>query len=133
MKNIAIKTICALVGIFGLVVLITIPALYLQGFYAPMGHEVAALKISSSVVRGAFLIVCALAAWRYNFRAAWLAWGAFAAFFIGGAADQVIKHGVVNGFENLIPAYYIASAVHALVAIALWLLLPKPDACSVRG
>ena len=133
MKNIAIKTICVLAGVFGLVVLITTPVLYLQDFYVTMSHEVAALKISSSFVRGIFLIMCALTAWRYKFRAVWLAWGAFVAFFIGGAADQVIKHGVVGGFENLIMTYYIASAVHALVAMALWLLISKPNTAPVRG
>lgn len=119
-------------GVFGVVVLVTVPVLYSQGFYVPFGPEVTALKTVSSVVRAILLIACAILAWRFSPRAVWLAWLAFAAFVVGGAADQVFKRGVVDGFQSLISAYYLTSAGHVLVAVALWLLLLKRGNDSVR-
>jgi hypothetical protein len=133
MTSIAFKLICTLSGLFGAFILLFALVAYFQGLLAPLDSGTIALKIGGTIVRAAFLLLCAWAAWRSPHQAAWFAWGAFFVFVLSGAADEVYRLGLVEGFGNLMPTYYQVAVVHALVAIAAWLLTPKATVVAAVG
>ncbi|MVF14924.1 hypothetical protein FT643_22580 [Ketobacter sp. MCCC 1A13808] len=123
MKIVLTKIFSVLAAIFGVIILVAVVAFYQQGVYDSMSGWATALKLSSSVVRAGMLMMCAVAAWKFISKTPVFAWGAFAAFTIGGALDVMFQYGVVAAFSRLMPEYYIMSVIHAVYAIALWLLV----------
>jgi hypothetical protein len=125
MSNIALKLICSLAGLFGGFILVFVWVAYGQGVFASLDPGTTALKIGTTVIRAGFLLLCAWAAWRRPQQAAWFALGAFFAFGVGRAADEIFKRGLVGGFGSLVPAYYRTLAIHALLVAAAWRLAPR--------
>ena len=68
------------------------------------------------------MLLCAWATWNSPYYAAWFAWGAFFAFVISGAVDEVVAHGISSGLGNLMATYYITAFVHAILASVIWFL-----------
>lgn len=133
MTGIAFKLICSIAGLFGVFILLFVVAAYFQGFFASLGSGTAALKIIGTVIRAVFLLLCAWAAWKNPHYAALFALGAFFTFVFSGAADEVFRLGLIRGFSNLMPTYYIVVIAHALLATLVWLLTPKISVFSVVG
>ena len=131
MSSIALKILCSLAGAFGAATILFAWFAYSQGLLSSYDAGTVSLKIVGTVVRSAFLLLCAWAAWRQPHNAALYALAAFLAFVIGGAADEVYRRGLVGGFGNLIPTYYFTSAIHGLFALAVWRLAPKAAAVAV--
>ena len=131
MASSLLKALCSLGGAFGLLILLATAAFFGAGVFSELAPGAQALKLVGTFVRAACLFGCTWAAWRAVRLAAPFAWGAFAAFVVSGAADQVYDHGFTDGFGNLIPTYYYTSAMHALFAIAVWFLASRT--IRVRG
>lgn len=125
MSNIALKTLCSLAGLFGVAIILFAWFAYSQGLLASYDSGTLSLKMAGTVIRAAFLLLCAWAAWRQPHNVALYASGALLAFVIGGAADEVYRQGWVGGFGNLIQTYYLTAAIHGLFALVVWLLAPK--------
>ena len=122
MKKITLNILCTIAGLFGVTILLSQWFAYNQGLFTTLDAGAASLKIITSIVRATFLILCALAVWKKTKYVTWFAWGAFFAFTIGGAADEIYKLGFANGLGNLISTYYIVVLLHALFAVVSWLL-----------
>ena len=131
MANISLKLICSLAGLFGGFILIFVLVAYGQGVFASLDPGTVAFKIGTTIIRAGFLILCAWAAWRRPHQAPWFALGALLAFAVGGAADEIFRRGLVDGFGSLIPTYYRTVAIHAFFVAAAWLLAPKAERLSV--
>lgn len=131
MTNIALKLICSIAGLFGVFILAFTWFAFHQGYFASLDSGATALKIGGTVIRAVFLLLCAWAAWRQPYQAAWFAWGACFAFVVGGAVDVVFKYGLFSGFGNLIPTYYYTSIIHALLAITAWLFARESTVVAV--
>jgi hypothetical protein len=125
MSSVTLKIICSLAALFGAYMLFFLLSAFGQGVFAPFDSGTVALKVGGTLVRAAFLFLCAWSAWRQPHAGAWFAWGAFFTFVFAGAADEVFRLGLVRGLGHLIPVYYITASVQALFAIAVWLLSAK--------
>jgi hypothetical protein len=125
MANIALNIICSLAGLFGGFILVYVLVALGQGFFASLDPATIALKVGTTIIRAGFLLACAWAAWRRPHQASWFAAGALLAFAFGGAADEIFKHGLVSGLSRLVPTYYRTVGLHALLAVAAWLLAFK--------
>lgn len=120
---IALRVICTLAAVFGAWITLFLWLAYEQGVFAHLDTGTLILKLSGTLIRAGFLFMCAWAAWSRPYLAPWFAWGAFLAFVVAGAGDQVFRFGVIDGMRNLIPTYYVVSSIHALVATVIWLLV----------
>lgn len=125
MFNIALKTLCVLSASFGAFILFFVFVAYLQGAFGEYNAGTVVLKVVSTVIRASFLLSCAWFAWCEPKYIAWFAWGAFAAFVVGGAADQIYYLGFIKGLNNLMVAYYVVAIIHAIFAILVWFLSRK--------
>ena len=94
-----------------------------EGFFQSIEFGSVLISIGFSILRVGFLIACGWATWFAPREAAWLSFGAFLAFAIGGAAEAAYSTGFVAGLSNLIPAYYIMATVPLVVTIIIWLLV----------
>lgn len=117
MAGFVLKIICSAGALFGAWMLLAVWVFYTEGFLSQLGVGTLVLKLGATTIRAACLFGCAWAAWSAPAWAAPLAWGACAAFVVGGAADHVYNYGLVEGFKDLMPTYYFAAAAHALFAL----------------
>lgn len=127
MANIALKIVTIFGALFGLLVIISSFALWYQGAFSSYSLGIQTLKWLFTLIRFACLILCAIFAWRNSRFTAWFAWGACAAFAIGGATDEVYKRGLAEGMNSLISEYYWVVGFHTIFAIVVWLLSIKSE------
>ena len=130
---IVLKVICSLLALYGAFIIVFLWQAYKQGIFQNYSTVTTALKIISTLIKAIFLLLCAWSAWQHPLLSPWFAWGAFAAFVIGGAADEIFHHGFISGFKRLIPTYYIGVSIHAFIAISIWLIVLKLSLGEANG
>ena len=122
MNVLVLKIVCSYGAAIGVGILIFLPVAVSKGVFAEVGYSVAIFKIVGAILRGVFLILCGWAAWKQPHFTYIYAWGAFVAFMVAGAADELIKHGGIEGFGHLMSTYYFVSVAHVVYAFMVWWL-----------
>lgn len=132
MNKIAFRTICTLLGAFGLVILLSLffspfSASPIRDWLTRYSFERVLVKVSFSAIRGISLIYCLVAGWFRPKFASVSAWVAFLSYVIGATVDEVYLHGFFKGVLGLMPVFYVTAGVHALSACVIWILWKRME------
>ena len=132
MTAILIRIIGTIHGLFAVWILLSLPAIFSSGVLSEVSIAQTTIKLTSTAIGIAMLLLCMWASWRLNQNAFIYAWVALGVFILAAFSDTVALRGL-SGLFDLMPAFYIAIFIRAIAAGVLTVLLLNLPSRAVGG